>query len=92
MNCWNCGTVLEAPFLNKLSFRAVCDKCLASLHCCSNCQFHKPHYSNQCMVPGTEPVLDRTANNFCEEFVVLGKAPEQKNDTAKKRFDALFKD
>lgn len=92
MHCWNCGTVLEDPFLKKLSFRATCDRCQAALHSCLNCQYHRPHHSNQCFIPGTEPISDRSSNNFCEEFLVLGKAPEKKDDTTKKRFDALFKD
>jgi hypothetical protein len=91
MNCWKCGAVLEEPFLKKLSFRATCEKCLAAQHCCSNCIYHKIGYSNECMVPDTEHVSDRTMNNFCEEFSLLGTAPKQKDDSAKQRFDALFK-
>jgi hypothetical protein len=43
------------------------------------------------MIPDTERVADRAANNFCEDFVLLGKAPEPKDDSTKRRFDALFK-
>jgi hypothetical protein len=90
MHCWNCGKVLEDPLLNKLSFRATCDHCQAWLHSCLNCKYHRPHLSNQCLIPGTEPISDRSANNFCEEFLVLGKASEKKDDKVKKRFDDLF--
>lgn len=30
------------------------------------------------MVPGTDHISDREANNFCEEFKLLGKAPDKK--------------
>jgi len=91
MHCWKCGAALEEPFLKKLSFRATCDKCLAGLHCCNNCTHHKIGYANECMIPDTEYVSDRAANNFCEEFSLLGKAPQPKDNNAKKRFDDLFK-
>jgi hypothetical protein len=45
------------------------------------------------MIPDTERISDRSANNFCEEFSVLGKAPTgKKSDSGKKRFDDLFKE
>lgn len=76
MNCWQCGASLN--LLGKLSFRATCDSCHASLHCCRNCLYYKPGRPNDCMIPGTDPITDREANNFCEEFKLLGKAPEKK--------------
>jgi hypothetical protein len=91
MHCWTCGTLLQEG-LGKLSFRAVCDRCGAALHCCQNCKYYKVGRPNDCMVPGTEWVADRSANNFCEEFSPLGKPPSStKDDSAKKRFDDLFK-
>lgn len=78
MHCWNCGALLSLP--GKLSFRASCDHCHASLHCCRNCVYYKPGLPNDCMVPGTDFVPDRESNNFCEEFKMLGKAPEEKID------------
>lgn len=87
MNCWSCGATLD--LLNKLSFRASCDACHAALHCCRNCVYYKPGLPNDCMVPNTDCVTDRTTNNFCEEFKVLGKAPEKginAKDIAKKLF------
>lgn len=88
MNCWNCGNLLS-DLERKTSFRAICDKCYAGLHCCSNCQYYSTGRPNDCAVPGTEPISDRSANNFCEEFKFLGKPPE-KNQNANK-FDDLFK-
>ena len=90
MKCWNCGATLDEP-RDKLSFRAVCDACLANLHCCKNCKFYKPGLSNDCMVPGTDYIADRSKSNFCEEFSAVGKYIATKNYDAKKRFDDLFK-
>lgn len=78
MNCWHCGAPLN--LIGKLSFRASCDACHASLHCCRNCVYYKPGLPNDCMVPNTDYVPDRTANNFCEEFKLRGKGPEKTID------------
>lgn len=72
MNCWKCKSEYEMPPYGKLSFRAICDRCQASLHCCKNCKNYKPGLPNDCLIPGTEYIADREANNFCEDFVILG--------------------
>lgn len=92
MYCWSCGTLLSDLSTGKISFRALCDKCGASLHCCQNCKYYKPGLPNDCAVPGTEYVADRQANNFCEEFFILGKPLMKRDMNAKKRFEDLFKD
>jgi hypothetical protein len=75
VKCWKCGTELPDPPRGKLPFRALCDKCLSSLHCCRNCRHFKPGMPNDCLIPGTEYISDREATNFCEEFHLLGQAP-----------------
>lgn len=86
--CWHCGKPLgELP--KPLSFRALCPHCDAYLHCCKNCIHYQPGSPNDCRVPGTEPVRDREASNFCEEFALLGKPPPPKvdpNDVIKRLF------
>lgn len=93
MECWNCGTELHLS--GKVSFRATCDKCHFYLHCCKNCRNYRPGLSNDCAVPGTDPISDRTANNYCEEFEILGKATGKKDDSnaAEKRLfgDSILK-
>lgn len=87
MNCWNCGAPLGLT--GKISFRAECENCRASLHCCRNCVYYKPGQPNDCLMPNTDYVADRSANNFCEEFKLLGKAPGKGPDPreiAKKLF------
>lgn len=67
LNCWKCANqISEVPA--KVGFRATCPFCSADLHCCSNCRFYAPGKPNDCAVPGTEPIRDREAANFCEEF------------------------
>lgn len=90
MNCWVCGESLPLPD-RKISFRAVCDRCGAALHCCKNCKNYAPGRPNDCAIPGTEYVPDREANNFCEEFSLLGKPPASPPTDKKKKFDDLFK-
>lgn len=89
MKCWNCGAQLQDPAWGKISFREDCDKCGAMLHCCRNCVYYKPGQPNDCLVPGTDYISDRTAMNFCEEFKLRGEGPAPSkgpNDAAKKLF------
>lgn len=90
MHCWSCGYEMLDPPHGKLSFRAVCDKCGMSLHCCVNCKYYKPGLPNDCAVPGTEFIRDREANNLCDEYSLLGQPPKPKDNSSKKRFEDLF--
>lgn len=82
---------MEAPVGGKLSFRAVCEKCLAYLHCCKNCRYYKPGLPSDCRVPNTDPIRDREGCNFCEEFALLGTFSPP-SDGLKNKFHSLFKD
>lgn len=73
MRCWNCDAPLKAPPHGKYPFRAECDVCNAALHCCRNCVYYKPGLPNDCAVPGTDFIADRTKMNFCEDFRILGQ-------------------
>lgn len=90
MNCWKCGVQLQ-NLDRKISFRAECDQCGAALHCCKNCKYYAPGRPNDCAVPGTDFIADREANNFCEEFCLLGKPPSSPPNHSPKKFDDLFK-
>ena len=78
--CWHCGASQELSSQGKLAFRASCTKCHSWLHCCKNCKNYKPGLPNDCAVPGTDYIADREANNFCDEFQLLGVAPPAKVD------------
>ncbi len=91
MNCWNCGTTLvDLPL--KLSFRATCDHCHAWLHCCKNCKNYMPGKPNDCFIPGTDAISDRTAANLCEEYIAKGTGPEQPKISPEDIAKRLFKD
>ena len=64
--CHSCGT--EVVILTRLGRRDACEKCGADLHSCRNCRHHDLFAQNQCREPGTEPVRDRGAGNFCDCF------------------------
>jgi hypothetical protein len=87
MDCWNCGKSLS---IEKISFRSICDSCGEYLHCCYNCQNFQEGLSNNCKIPGTEYVVDRAKNNFCDEFLALGKSIQKKSKNTGK-FNDLFK-
>lgn len=90
MKCWKCGTEQETSD-GKVSFRAVCDRCNFGLHSCCNCRFYQPGRANDCLIPGTEFVSDREANNFCDEFkaATTDWKPPKKDFGG---FDGLFRD
>lgn len=87
--CRKCGKMIELPSL-KISFRATCPHCLSYLHSCLNCKNHQVGLSNECKIPGTDPIRDREGGNFCEEFVFQegkgGKSAPTKEDVLKRLF------
>ncbi len=91
MKCWKCGLELAELTWGKLSFRAICDGCFSSLHCCNNCVHHKLGAPNECLIPGTPRIVDRSAANFCEDFKVKGTGPVKSGDP-KAAARRLFKD
>lgn len=93
MKCWSCQKECGDPFAGKISFRATCDSCGAALHCCRNCKFHKPRLPNECAVPNTEFIADRSAPNFCEEFQLRDHTQEVvKKVDPTQAFRKLFRD
>ncbi len=90
MQCWACGTVLQDRLVKKISFREVCEVCAVDLHSCSGCKFFQLGLSNNCKVPGTEKIVDREKNNFCDDFSFSDSKPLKPNGKIK-RFEDLFK-
>lgn len=65
--CYHC----QHPWVSSLRQPAVketCAHCNAYLHSCRNCRFHRKGYPNECYIPDTEKVADKTRANFCDEF------------------------
>jgi len=94
-NCHKCHTEWIPGEMVEPAIKETCVKCNAYLHCCKNCKFHRPSMHNQCYIPNTEWVGDRTGANFCEEFEfavtepAAGQAISPKEE-AKAALDALF--
>lgn len=86
--CWKCAKAFtDLP--PKISFRELCPYCGVYLHCCKNCQFYQPGLSNDCRIPGTDPIRDRESINYCEEFKLKGAPPPPKanpDDITKRLF------
>ena len=91
MKCWKCGR--EWLDLGpKLSFRALCDYCHSWQHCCKNCKNYRMGKPNDCRIPGTDPIGDRTAANLCDEFIVKGDGPDSGGPSLEDVSKRLFKD
>lgn len=104
MFCFNCHQLQDTSL--KVSFRSVCPNCKRDLHVCKNCKYFSVGKPNDCLIPGTEPVLDREKFNFCEDFfpsdLLLQKTQTSENVakklfrddsySSKKEFKDLFKD
>lgn len=69
VTCWKCQkTIGELPI--KVGFREACLHCGFDLHTCKGCRFYAPGKPNDCSIFGTDPIRDREAANFCEEFQI----------------------
>jgi hypothetical protein len=98
--CWKCSKLVSETEI-KIGFRAACLHCSSDLHVCKNCRYYAIGKPNDCLVPGTDPIRDREAANFCEEFKPKLPAPPAPDSKAhrilgeiekKKDFSSLFKD
>ena len=65
--CYNCGAVWEST-LRQPSVKETCEACGAYLHCCRNCTHHRCGYPNECYIPDTDKIADKSHTNFCDEF------------------------
>jgi hypothetical protein len=67
----------------------VCDHCSAWLHCCAACQHYAPGKPNDCAIPDTDPIADREACNYCDEYAMAG-LPDEKHRNATDVAEGLF--
>lgn len=65
--CFNCQQPWESS-LRQPAVKETCARCDAYLHSCRNCRFHRKGYPNECYIPDTEKVADKSRANFCDEF------------------------
>ena len=93
--CHKCGE----PWVSSKRQPAVkecCEACAAYLHCCFNCRHRNPSLHNQCAIPTTDWVGNRTGANFCDEFEFAETAADKQeanaHEVAQQAFDGLFGD
>ena len=82
MRCWKCGHEIVLSSGERIPFRGECEKCSLALHSCKNCRFYSVGKRNDCLLPGTLPVVDRQAANFCEEFAPSPDRPKLSKGSA----------
>ncbi|HOF38964.1 MAG TPA: hypothetical protein PLD73_02750 [Candidatus Hydrogenedentes bacterium] len=94
--CHRCGAPWDGGGKRQPGSKDVCGACSAYLHCCLNCRFYEPGAHNECYIPNTEWVGDKTACNFCDEFEFADRstAPSdaQAGEQARNALDSLFGD
>lgn len=68
--CHNCKRELEEleDIRGKVGRQDVCPHCYADLHCCLNCRFHDPNYTNECRENARAFIRERDKSNFCSSF------------------------
>jgi len=94
VKCWHCGTTAEV--VERVGFRAECERCGRALHVCRNCGFYDTAYNNACRETQAERVVDKERFNFCEYFAPgsvksAGAAASQGKSSAQGRLEELFK-
>lgn len=94
--CHKCGAPWDSDKCQP-GFKETCAKCSAYLHCCKNCRFHRLSAHNQCAIPNTDWVGNRSGLNFCEEFefrtdTAAAEPSPETRDSARNAFDCLFHD
>ena len=93
--CKHCGErVLD---LDSINVEAVCRKCGAALHACSQCANFDTSARFECTEPIPERIPSKKAANACtfyapaKTFDLTGSRGEATPDDARSAFDALFK-
>jgi hypothetical protein len=93
--CKHCGErVLD---VDSIGFDAVCRKCGASLHSCSQCTYFDTSARFECTQPILARLVSKKARNECASFApaktfdLTGSRGSATPDDARSAFDALFK-
>jgi len=72
-HCFKCKAAWESS-LRQPAVKETCDGCGAYLHCCKNCTHHRRGYPNECYIPDTEKIANKSLANFCDEFEFVSDA------------------
>lgn len=92
--CYHCGYTYKD---NEKIFRlTVCPECGRDAHVCLNCTFYAPGKQHDCRETIDTAVREKDKANFCDYFVLdrakKSKSPDNKSNTARNDFKALFDD
>lgn len=89
--CRQCGA--QNNYMERVSFRAECQKCFNDLHVCKNCLFYDESSYNECRESSAERVADKEKSNLCEYFKPSSQAAPQKTgaEDLRAQAEALFK-
>jgi DNA-directed RNA polymerase subunit RPC12/RpoP len=92
--CKHCGE--RVVDLDSIGFEAVCRKCGADLHSCSQCTYFDTSARFECVRPIPERIPSKKARNTCtfyapaKTFDLTGSRAVATPDDARSAFDALF--
>lgn len=92
LNCFSCQTPMT--FIDQISRRDECPKCMADVYCCKNCEFYDPKVYNECRETSADPVREKDRSNFCGFFKPNSKSSGNaltKEQNLKAAAEALFK-
>lgn len=89
MQCFHCGTNLEASGSGNFGRNETCPKCDSDVHVCLNCQHYDESSYNQCREPQAERVLDKEKRNFCEYFTPALQYRKKGSTGSKETFKKL---
>jgi len=91
--CHRCGTPWESSTPTP-GVKETCEQCSAYLHCCLNCKFYDTSKPYDCYIPNIDPVTDKAAANFCDEFTFADQSEKEgatdKNQRSRDAFNELF--
>jgi len=85
--CHHCGT--EWTEHHKPGRRDVCSKCGHDLRVCLNCTHYDPRYAQECRETRAEPVHDKAAANFCDDFRFVLRSQHRLDSDSSEQDQAL---
>ena len=90
--CHQCGHPWESG-KKQPSPKDFCEQCSAYLHSCLKCRYHEQGRHNECVIPNTDWVGDRTGGNYCDEFEfveTVAKGDETATGASRRALESLL--
>jgi hypothetical protein len=91
VSCFSCQASLE--FVDRVGFRAECEKCGEDVHVCRNCTHYDPKAYNECRESSADMIREKNRSNYCDYFSPRsgGTSEAQKKLDLLSAAEALFK-